>query len=73
LVLGNETGEHRYVGSSPPAGSGVHRYFFVVTALDVERLDLDPDATPAVLGGRSFPHVLARGILMGTAVHPADA
>ena len=73
LVLGNETGEHRYVGSSPPAGTGVHRYFFVVTALDVPRLDLDPDATPAVLGARSFRHTLARGILVGTAVHPDDA
>lgn len=67
LVLANEDGERRYTGSSPPPGTGVHRYFFVVHALDVPRLDLTSDATPATLGTKCFFHGLARGILVGTA------
>ena len=39
----------------------------LVHALDVPSLDLDPDATPAILGIRCFSHGLARGILTGTA------
>ncbi|MFK4731526.1 YbhB/YbcL family Raf kinase inhibitor-like protein [Agromyces mediolanus] len=74
LVLQNENREPRYRGSGPPAGSGVHRYYFAVHALDVPHLDLDPAvATPAVLGFNCFFHGLARGILIGTDVNPADA
>ena len=51
----------------PPRGTGVHRYVFVVRALDVPSLDLDPGASPASLGNRCFFHGLARGILTGTA------
>nr|WP_246286201.1 YbhB/YbcL family Raf kinase inhibitor-like protein [Microbacterium pseudoresistens] len=67
LVLPNEARLRRYIGSAPPAGTGVHRYFFTVDALDVERLDLDGDETPAVLGFNRHFHALARGILTGTA------
>jgi Raf kinase inhibitor-like YbhB/YbcL family protein len=67
LVLPNEYGERRFAGAAAPPGTGVHRYFFVVHALDVPRLDLTSDATPANLGSRCFFHGLARGILMGTA------
>ena len=52
---------------APPRGTGVHRYLFVVHALDVPSLELDPDASPAILGIRCFFHGLARGILTGTA------
>ena len=67
IVLRNEDGERGYIGAGPPRGTGTHRYVFVVHALDVPSLDLDPDATPAVLGIRCFSHGLARGILTGTA------
>jgi phosphatidylethanolamine-binding protein (PEBP) family uncharacterized protein len=40
---------------------------FVVHALDVPSLELDADASPASLGTRCFFHVLARGIITGTA------
>ena len=73
LVLRNEDGERRYVGSGPPPGTGVHRYMFVVHALDVPRLGLGPDATPAVLGAQCFFPGIARATLTGTAVNPADA
>jgi len=67
LVLPNEDGERRFGGIGPPPSTGVHRYFFVVHALDVTRLDLDPDASPTLLGMRCFFHCLARGILIGKA------
>ncbi|HCS62211.1 MAG TPA: YbhB/YbcL family Raf kinase inhibitor-like protein [Microbacterium sp.] len=66
-VLPNEARLEKFIGAAPPEGTGVHRYFFVVDALDVERLDLDTGATPAVLGFNRHFHSLARGVLMGTA------
>jgi Raf kinase inhibitor-like YbhB/YbcL family protein len=67
ITLRNEGGEPAFTGAAPPPGTGVHRYFFVVDALDVEHLDLTPDATPAVLGFHRHFHSLARGILVPTA------
>jgi Raf kinase inhibitor-like YbhB/YbcL family protein len=67
ITLRNEVGTFDFVGAGPPPGTGAHRYFFVVDALDVEHLDLSPDATPAILGFQRHFHSLARGILMATA------
>ncbi|UWF77408.1 MULTISPECIES: YbhB/YbcL family Raf kinase inhibitor-like protein [Microbacterium] len=66
-VLPNEKRLERFIGAAPPEGTGVHRYFFVVDALDVDRLDLEAGATPAVLGFNRHFHTLARGVLVGTA------
>lgn len=70
VVLPNEARLERFIGAAPPPGTGVHRYFFVVDALD-ETLDLDAGATPATLGFNRHFHTLARGVLVGTA-DPAD-
>lgn len=67
LVLRNEEGSRGFIGAAPPRGTGVHRYLFVVHALDVPGLEIDADASPAILGARCFFHGLARGILTGTA------
>lgn len=66
IVLPNEARLERYIGAAPPAGTGIHRYFFVVDALDVEHLDLQEGSTPAVLGFNRHFHTLARGVLIGT-------
>ena len=66
LVLANDGGMKRFVGAAPPPGHGAHRYFFVVHALDVEKLELDDNARPAYLGFNLFGHTLARAILVGT-------
>lgn len=66
VVVPNEARAERFDGAAPPANGGVHRYFFVVDALDTV-LDLDADATPAILGFNRHFHSLARGILIGTA------
>ncbi len=55
-----------YRGPMPPRGSGPHRYFFKLYALDCQ-LDLDPKtATKARLLQAMKGHVLAEGELMGT-------
>jgi Raf kinase inhibitor-like YbhB/YbcL family protein len=66
LTLCNDAGMRRYVGAAPPAGHGYHRYFVVVHALSVERLDLTEDASPAYLGFNLFMKALARAVIHGT-------
>jgi Raf kinase inhibitor-like YbhB/YbcL family protein len=62
----NDFGTKNYGGAAPPAGDQVHRYYFVVHAIDVEALDVDADATPAVVGFNLAFHTLARAILTPT-------
>ncbi|HPX36179.1 MAG TPA: YbhB/YbcL family Raf kinase inhibitor-like protein [Mycobacterium sp.] len=66
LTLCNDAGMRRFVGAAPPAGHGVHRYFAVVHALDVEKLDLSEGASPAYLGFNCFMHAIARAVIHGT-------
>lgn len=61
--LKNDGGLARYVGAVPPPGHGKHRYFFVVHALDVEKLEVTPESTPAYLGFVMFGHTLARATM----------
>jgi hypothetical protein len=63
----NELREAGYSGAEPPEGTGIHRYNLVVYALDVESIDLDDEATPAVLGFNLHFHTLARAYLTPTA------
>lgn len=70
ITLANEMRLERYLGAAPPSGHGEHRYYFTVTALDVDSLDLPDGSTPAVLGFNFLGHVLARGSLVGTSVTP---
>ncbi len=55
-----------FIGATPPQGTGVHRYFVVVHAVDTDRLELGANATPAVLGFNLHFHTLGRAILVGT-------
>jgi Raf kinase inhibitor-like YbhB/YbcL family protein len=72
ITLGNEAGLPRYVGAAPPAGHGEHRYFFTVTALDVDSLDLDEGSTPAVLGFNFLGHIVGRAQVVGVTETPAE-
>jgi Raf kinase inhibitor-like YbhB/YbcL family protein len=67
VTLPNEMRLDRFIGAGPPPGTGTHRYFFVVDALDVPHLEIPVGATPAILGFNRHFHSLARGILVGTA------
>lgn len=67
ITLPNEQRTRQFIGAAPPPGTGIHRYFFVVDALDVAHLELPDEATPAILGFNRHFHSLARGILVPTA------
>lgn len=64
LLLRNDAGMARYVGAAPPEGHGMHRYFFVVHAVDVESLEIGVDATPAFLGFNLFSHTVGRATIV---------
>jgi hypothetical protein len=66
LTLVNDAGMRRYIGAAPPPGHGVHRYYVAVHALDVDKLDLPEDASPAFLGFNLFQHAIARAYIYGT-------
>ncbi|MBU8813317.1 YbhB/YbcL family Raf kinase inhibitor-like protein [Mycolicibacterium goodii] len=66
VTLANDASQKRYIGAAPPAGHGPHRYFIAVHAVDVERLELPDNATPAYLGFNLFGHAIARAVIHGT-------
>ncbi len=68
LTLPNELRLTSFSGAGPPPGTGTHRYQFIVHAVDVPTLDLDPESTPAVLGFNLHFHTLARAVLEATGV-----
>lgn len=62
----NDYGDRAYGGAAPPAGDRPHRYVFAVHAVAVERLDVTPDASPAVVGFNLAFHTLARATIRPT-------
>ena len=67
VQLKNEYRQIGFTGAEPPEGTGRHRYFIVVYAVDVDHLDLDPESTPSVLGFNLHFHTLARAVITPTA------
>jgi Raf kinase inhibitor-like YbhB/YbcL family protein len=67
--LRNDGGMARYIGAAPPPGHGKHNYYFVVHAVDVDKLDVDADASPAVVSFNLAFHTLARAIITPTYQH----
>src|SRR4051794_23643754 len=63
LQIRTDAGSTRFIGAAPPAGHGVHRYFFVVHALDVEKIGVPEDASPAFLNFSFLGHILGRAVL----------
>jgi Raf kinase inhibitor-like YbhB/YbcL family protein len=62
----NDYGESGYGGPAPPPGDRPHRYVFTVFAVDVDALDIGPDATPAYVGFNLTFHTLARAAIRPT-------
>ena len=49
-----------------PPDRAVHRSYAACHALDVDKLDLTEDASPAFLGFNLFQHAIARAYIYGT-------
>ena len=65
-----EAGFPRFVGAAPPSEHGAHRYFFTLSALDVDHLEVEDGASPAIVGFTLRDHILARAQLVGTTETP---
>ena len=65
-MLRGDDGGPVYSGAAPPPGDQVHRYFFVVHALDVPSLGSAPDTMPGAANTAVVFHTLARAVLVGT-------
>jgi Raf kinase inhibitor-like YbhB/YbcL family protein len=66
VALRNDYSEVGYGGPYPPQGDRPHRYFFVVHAVDVDRLDLGANASAAYASFNLAFHTLARAIIAPT-------
>ncbi len=64
-------GQLSYAGVNPPPGTGTHRLFICVTALDIAVLEVPADASTTQLLIAAIPHTLGRGIAIGTSQAPA--
>lgn len=59
-------GTKGYGGPCPPENHGTHYYTFTLWALDVEKLDLDANASGAKVGYFLNQHALAKAQITGT-------
>lgn len=64
LQATNDFGRTGYSGPCPPKGHGVHRYFFRLYALDVERLPIAHPAHARDVESAAEEHAIARAELM---------
>jgi Raf kinase inhibitor-like YbhB/YbcL family protein len=62
----NDVGVKAFGGAAPPEGDQVHRYYFVVHAVQEESLGVDSDTTPAVVSFKLAFASIGRAILQGT-------
>jgi Raf kinase inhibitor-like YbhB/YbcL family protein len=65
----NDFSNHKFDGAAPPAGDHVHRYYFVVHAVDQEKLGVDENASAAYVSFNLVFHTLARAIIVPTYQH----
>ncbi|WP_084448349.1 YbhB/YbcL family Raf kinase inhibitor-like protein [Desulfovibrio inopinatus] len=59
-------GSPGYGGACPPKGHGAHHYIFTVYALDVEKIDLGPESSAAMVGFYLNAHTLGKASLTAT-------
>ncbi|MBI5810886.1 MAG: YbhB/YbcL family Raf kinase inhibitor-like protein [Deltaproteobacteria bacterium] len=59
-------GAKRYNGPCPPKGHGIHRYYFILRALDVATLGLSAGAKKNDVEKAMKGHIIGEARLMGT-------
>ncbi len=57
-------GKSEFGGACPPKGSQAHAYIATVYALDIEKLGLDKDANPALVGFMLNSHTIEKSSLI---------
>ena len=62
----NDFGKPGYGGPCPPKGHGPHHYHFKLFALDVDRLEVSPNAKVVDVENAAQRHVIAQAELIGT-------
>ena len=62
----NDFGKTGYGGPCPPEGHGTHHYHFKLFALDIDKLNLSPDAKVMDVEKVATTHAIAQGELIGT-------
>ena len=67
----NDTGAYGYFGPRPPAGHGVHHYYFQIFALD-DFLEMGPDTSLKELLNALKGHTIAKGEMMATYEAPTQ-
>jgi Raf kinase inhibitor-like YbhB/YbcL family protein len=65
LMSRTDFGAPGYGGPCPPKGDKPHHYQFNIFAVDVDKLDVDENATAAVVGFNLHFHTLAKATLTG--------
>jgi len=67
VVLKNDNGHNRYDGPRPPAGTGVHHYYFRVFALDIHmNLDKNKQYSYPEIMRMIKGHVITDSTIIGT-------
>lgn len=57
-------GQQGFGGACPPEGDKAHAYIFTVYALDVEKIDLEPNAPPAMVGYYLNGHTIQKASII---------
>jgi Raf kinase inhibitor-like YbhB/YbcL family protein len=60
----NDYGTKDFGGAAPPQGDPPHRYVFTVYALDTDKLGVDSDVSPAIVGFNLRFHAIARASIV---------
>jgi Raf kinase inhibitor-like YbhB/YbcL family protein len=65
MQVRTDFGAPGYGGPCPPQGDHPHRYVFTIHALDLDKLDVTPESSAALVGFYLHFHTLAKASLMG--------
>lgn len=53
-----------YGGPCPPVGHGIHQYIFTIHALDIDKIELDENSNPALVGFNINAHTIEKASLV---------